>query len=102
MDESGRILEEEISSKGDFDTFETLDADDFEQFDGKIDDEEPDVLLGCAQYREVDYWEERDFCENEENQLSYDGLIKLAKFYNTSIDYILGLTNIKEPYPKSR
>ena len=27
-------------------------------------------------------------------------LIKLATYYNTSTDYILGLTNIKEPYPK--
>ena len=24
----------------------------------------------------------------------------LAIFYNTSTDYILGLTNIKEPYPR--
>ena len=24
----------------------------------------------------------------------------LAKFYNTSIDYIVGLTNIKKPYPR--
>ena len=27
-------------------------------------------------------------------------LIKLADFYNTSTDYLLGRTNIKEPYPK--
>lgn len=27
-------------------------------------------------------------------------LEKLADFYNTSTDYILGRTNIKEPYPK--
>ena len=39
--------------------------------------------------------------ENEENQLSYDGLIKLAKFYNTSIDYILYLTDERTPYPES-
>ncbi len=26
-------------------------------------------------------------------------LIKLAKFYGTSVDYILGLTDEKEPYP---
>lgn len=38
--------------------------------------------------------------ETNENQLSYEGLIKLASFYNTSIDYILGLTNNKKPYPK--
>ena len=29
-------------------------------------------------------------------------LIKLAIFYNTSTDYILGLTNIKEPYPRKK
>lgn len=34
--------------------------------------------------------------ENNEYELSYDGLIKLALFYNTSIDYILGLTNVKK------
>ena len=35
-------------------------------------------------------------------QLSYEKLKKLALFYNTSIDYILGLTNIKEPYPRKK
>lgn len=25
-------------------------------------------------------------------------LIKLAKFYGTSIDYLVGLTNVKKPY----
>lgn len=34
------------------------------------------------------------------NQASYEQLIALAIFYNTSIDYILGITNKKEPYPK--
>ena len=29
-------------------------------------------------------------------------LIKLADFYNTSVDYILGLTNKKEPYPRRK
>ena len=28
-----------------------------------------------------------------------DILIKLAKFYQTSIDYLLGLTDEKQPYP---
>ena len=27
-------------------------------------------------------------------------LIKLAEYYNTSTDYILGLTNIRKPYGK--
>ena len=29
-----------------------------------------------------------------------DVLMKLAKFYNVSTDYLLGLTNTKTPYPK--
>lgn len=31
-----------------------------------------------------------------------DVLIALAKFYNTSIDYILGQTDEKQPYPKKK
>ena len=27
-------------------------------------------------------------------------LIRLAKFYNTSIDYLLGLTDENKPYPR--
>ena len=27
-------------------------------------------------------------------------VVKLAKFYGTSTDYILGLTNVKEPYKR--
>ena len=36
--------------------------------------------------------------ENEKRQLPIDVLIALAKFYNTSTDYILGLTNEKRKY----
>lgn len=38
--------------------------------------------------------------ENGQRQLPIDILISLAKYYNVSTDYILGLTNIKEPYTK--
>lgn len=31
-----------------------------------------------------------------------DTLIKLAKFFNTSIDYLLGLTNEQKPYPRTK
>ena len=31
-----------------------------------------------------------------------DVLIALAKFYNTSIDYLLGITDEKEPYPRKK
>ena len=29
-------------------------------------------------------------------------LVKLSKFYNTSIDYLLGLTNETKPYPRQK
>lgn len=38
--------------------------------------------------------------EKEINQISLKYLIKLAEYYNTSTDYILGITNEKEPYKK--
>ena len=34
-------------------------------------------------------------------QIPIDTLIKLALFYHTSIDYLLGLTDERKPYPKS-
>lgn len=39
--------------------------------------------------------------ENNIHELSYDGLIKLAIFYDTSIDYLLNLTNEKKAYTRS-
>ena len=37
--------------------------------------------------------------ENGQRQLPIDALIALAKFYKTSTDYILGLTDQRKPYP---
>ena len=37
--------------------------------------------------------------ENESRQIPIDSLIKLAKYFNVSIDYILGITDTKEPFP---
>ena len=37
--------------------------------------------------------------ENGQRQIPIDMLIALAKYYKTSIDYIVGLTDIKTPYP---
>ena len=36
--------------------------------------------------------------ENGQRQLPIEALIALAKFYNTSTDYILGLTDQSRPY----
>ncbi len=36
--------------------------------------------------------------ENGVNNMSPETLIKLAKLYQTSVDYLLGLTNNPKPY----
>ena len=38
--------------------------------------------------------------ETGENDIPTWVLIKLSRFYNTSIDYLLGETEEKKPYPK--
>ena len=40
--------------------------------------------------------------ETESRSIPKDILIQLADFYHTSADYILGLTNIKSPYPSNK
>lgn len=32
--------------------------------------------------------------------ISVERLVKLAKFYNTSVDYLIGLTNERRAYPR--
>ena len=39
--------------------------------------------------------------ETETNDIPTDILKKLAKYYNTSIDYLLYLTDERKPYPRS-
>ena len=38
--------------------------------------------------------------ETGKRDIPTDVLIKLAKFYHTSTDYLLGVTDKKEPYPQ--
>ena len=38
--------------------------------------------------------------ENGQRQIPLELLISLAKYYGTSTDYILELTDVKIPYPK--
>ena len=48
-------------------------------------------ILGCTQQTYSRY-------ESGEITIDICNLIKLAKFYNTSCDYLLGLTDISTPY----
>lgn len=38
--------------------------------------------------------------ETGENDIPTEILLKLADYHNTSVDYILGRTDVKTPYPK--
>ena len=40
--------------------------------------------------------------ETGENGVPVSVLCKLADLYQTSIDYLVGYTNVKEPYPKGK
>ena len=50
-------------------------------------------ILGCTQQTYSRY-------ETGEITIDIYNLIKLADFYNTSCDYLLGITNISKPYKK--
>ena len=39
--------------------------------------------------------------ENGQRQIPLNTLIELALFFETSTDYLLGLTNEKKPYPRT-
>lgn len=52
-------------------------------------------LLGMSQTGYSKY-------ETGENDIPTAILIALAKLYNTSVDYLLGLTDVREAYPKAR
>jgi len=42
------------------------------------------------------------YVETGTQQATDEILIKLANFYNTSVDYVLGLTDERKPYPRQR
>ena len=52
-------------------------------------------LLHCSQ---VCY----SFYENGQRDIPAEALLKLAEFYHTSIDYLLGRTDERQPYPANK
>lgn len=50
-------------------------------------------ILNVAQRTYSDY-------ESGRTRIPVDSLIILAKFYNVSMDYITGVSNIQRPFPK--
>lgn len=52
-------------------------------------------ILNCKQNTYQQY-------ESGKRQIPLEALIKLAKFYDTSIDYLLEITDEIKPYPKKK
>lgn len=50
-------------------------------------------ILGISQ-RGYSHYEKGDY------DVTGEILIRLAKYYNTSVDYLLGITNETKPYPR--
>ena len=51
-------------------------------------------LLKCSQQTYSRY-------ETYTTEIPLQSLIFLSNYYNTSVDYLLGITNEQKPYPKS-
>lgn len=51
-------------------------------------------LLGCSQQTYSRY-------ESHATEIPLESLIFLADYYDTSVDYLLGITNHNEPYPRN-
>lgn len=61
--------------------------------DSELSQREIANVLNCSQQAYSNY-------ENGQRDIPTSVLIQLAHIYKTSVDYLLGLTNIREPYPK--
>ena len=53
------------------------------------------VYLNCSQVCYSHY-------EMGKRDIHSDVLIKLSRYYGTSVDYLLGLTDQRAPYPRAR
>lgn len=61
--------------------------------DNDLNQEDLAKLLNCTQACYSNY-------ENGKRDIPTEVLSKLADFYNVNVDYLLGRTNVKDPYPK--
>ena len=70
----------------------------------RIRDLRLDRNLSQQQIAELLNVKQNTYSQYEIGVLNYpvDVLIKLARFYNTSVDYLLGLTDEMTPYPRRR
>ncbi len=62
--------------------------------DNNMSQAEMSKLLGCSQQTYSRY-------ESHTTEIPLESLIFLADYYDTSVDFLLGITNHNEPYPKN-
>lgn len=62
----------------------------------ELTEEEVAKLINIKHQQQISRYELNDEPKYLKN------VIKLAKLYETSLDYIFGLTDIKHPYPRKR
>lgn len=70
----------------------------------RLKDCREDADLTQAQIGEILGIDQRVYStyETGKRQIPVNQLIKLAVYYKTSLDYLVGLTNQKPPYPRNR
>lgn len=70
----------------------------------RIRDLREDADLTQKQVAEYLHGNQSNYSKTERGRrpLSLDDAILLAQLYKTSVDYLVGLTDVREPYPKSR
>ncbi len=61
--------------------------------DNDLTQEQLAMLLNCKRNTYSQY-------ENEKRQIPIEALIKLSRFYKTSVDYIIGETDEPKPYKR--
>ena len=61
--------------------------------DNDMSQAEMSKLLGCSQQTYSRY-------ESHTTEIPLESLIFLADYYDTSVDYLPGITNHNEPYPR--
>lgn len=70
----------------------------------KIRDIREDKDLTQKQLSQILNCTQQTYSRYETGEITIDiyNLIKLSEFYNTSTDYLLGLTEITKPYPRTK
>ena len=71
---------------------------------GRIRDLRNDRGLTQAEIAEILKVKQNTYCQYETGTLNYpvDVVVTLAEYYGVSVNYLLGLTDERKPYPRKR